>query len=398
MLREPIPVTLAVRTPGLREQLAETLAVDLRYVLAPQDAPAEGSLLIFEPGEDVGADIARLGRAVSRGIIRDAFLVTSSKEPGVLVEAVRAGVREILLLPLRHGEFEEALSRYASGSRPGGRGGLERGAPGGRGRVVAVVGAKHGLGGTTLAVNLASALARRASAALLDLARPNPEAPYFLDIEYAWSWAEAARDLSRCDAPFFQGLLAAHGENLRVLPGPRSLEEQALLTPEAASLLLDLASTETGHVVADLGADLDESALAVLGQADDILLVVGLTLPGLGAARAALAAIRAGAPAVADRVRLVASRFVKGQEVGPNEARELLGLPVAHLVPEDAAPCLASLNRGRPLVESAPSCAAAKAIARLADEIAPMAAKSGQRLELRGLMQRFLGRAAPVPA
>ena len=66
MLREPISVTLAVRSPGLRDTLAETLASDLRYELASQDAPAEGSLLVFEPGEDVGADITRLGRAVSR--------------------------------------------------------------------------------------------------------------------------------------------------------------------------------------------------------------------------------------------------------------------------------------------------------------------------------------------
>ena len=97
---------------------------------------------------------------------------------------------------------------------------------------------KHGLGTTTLASNLAVAMARQNQpTALLDLARPNPEAPYFLDIEYVWSWAEAARDLSRCDAPFFEGLLAPHASGLRVLPGPQGREEQELLTPQAASQL-----------------------------------------------------------------------------------------------------------------------------------------------------------------
>lgn len=396
MLREPIPVTLAVRSPDLRENLAETVAADLRYELAPQDAPAEGSLLVFEPGEDVGADIARLGRAVSRGIVRDAFLVTASKDPTVLVEAVRAGVREILLLPLRQGEFEEALCRYASGVRPG-RGG-DRGVSGQRGRVVAVMGAKHGLGTTTLASNLAVVLSQGRPAALLDMARPNPEAPYFLDIEYVWSWAEAARDLSRCDGAFFQGLLAPHCSGLRVLPGPQGREEQAMLTPQAAGLFVEHAAAGSEVVVVDLAADLDESALAVLRQADDILLVIGLTLPCLGAARAALEALRAEDAALAERIRLVASRWVKGAEVGPADVQDLLGLPVTRLIPDDAAACLSALNRGRPLVDSAPNSQVARAIQRLAVEIAPRAQVARQRFDLRSFAQRLLGRGAPVPA
>ncbi len=396
MLREPIPVTLAVRSPALCEHMAATLAADLRYVLAPQDAPAEGSLLVFEPGDDVVADIARLGRAVSRGVVRDAFLITSSKDPAVLVEAVRAGVREILLLPLREGEFEEALCRYASGVRPGGRGGLERGAAG-RGRLAAVIGAKHGLGVTTLAVNLAAALAARQDTALLDLARPGPEAPYFLDIDYVWSWAEAARDLARCDAAFFQGLLAAHGSALRVLPGPQTAEEQALLTPEAAGLFVEHACGEAGMVVADLSAGLDENGLAVLRQADDIFLMLHLTLPCLGAARRLLETLRSEDPAMAARVRLVAGRWSKGQEIGPADVQELLGLPVTRLIPEDPA-CASALNRGRPLVETAPGSPAARAILRLADEIAPAARPARAGFDLRGLAQRLLGRGAPVPA
>lgn len=397
MLREPISVTLAVRSPELRENLAETVAADLRYELAPQDAPAEGSLLVFEPGEDVGADIARLGRAVSRGIVRDAFLVTASKDPSVLVEAVRAGVREILLLPLRQGEFEEALCRYASGVRPGGRGG-ERGVSGSSGRVVAVMGAKHGLGTTTLASNLAVSLAQGRPTALLDMARPNPETPYFLDIEYVWSWAEAVRDLSRCDGAFFQGLLAPHNSGLRVLPGPQNREEQSMLTPQAAGLFVEHAGFESEIVVVDLSSELDESAMAVLRQADDILLVTGLTLPCLGAARVMLETLRAEDAALAERVRLVASRWVKGMEVGPADVQDLLGLPVTRLIPDDAAACHSALNRGRPLVESAPNSQASKAILRLAAEIAPKSQVAKQRFDLRGFAQRLLGRGAPVPA
>ncbi|EPR44146.1 AAA domain containing protein [Desulfovibrio sp. X2] len=385
-----IPLTLAVRTPGLRERLAEILAANANYALLEQDAPAEGSLLVFEPGDEPGEDLARLGRALARGVVRDIFMVTLEKDPAFLVEAVRAGVREILLLPLREGEFEQALQRYTAGQRQMagtvGDGRLSDG----RGRVVAVMGVKHGMGATTLAVNLAVAMSGHGGTALLDMVRPGPEIPFFLDVEYAWSWAEAARDPARCDTAFFQGLLAEHSSGVRLLPGPNEASEQDLLTAETAEMLLDRACEVADSVVVDLPPVLDDAALAVLRKADEIVLVMNLTLPCLAAARSMLEGIRAEDEALGERVRLVGNRWLKDQEIGPADVQGLLQKPVTRLVPDDAAACMQAVNRGKPLVDVAPKSGVAKAMRHLAAELGPVpvaAPKSARK----GLLPRVLG-------
>src|SRR5688572_7768435 len=89
--------------------------------------------------------------AVKRQHPATGFLVVASQsDPTVLLEAMRAGASEFLQEPIAAAALEQAISRLVA----------HRASSGANGEVFAFVGAKGGVGTTTTAVNVATALAK----------------------------------------------------------------------------------------------------------------------------------------------------------------------------------------------------------------------------------------------
>ena len=80
------------------------------------------------------------------------LLVTSSLEPAIVLEAMRAGVNECVAEPLQAAEIETAVTRLLAHKQPVATG-----------QVFAFIGAKGGVGTTTVAVNVATELDRAAA-------------------------------------------------------------------------------------------------------------------------------------------------------------------------------------------------------------------------------------------
>ena len=77
-------------------------------------------------------------------------ILARTLDPTELLEAMRMGVNEWVAEPLNHDELDAAIHRVARAvAKPL------------MGRTFAVLGAKGGVGSTTVAVNLATALTRR---------------------------------------------------------------------------------------------------------------------------------------------------------------------------------------------------------------------------------------------
>src|SRR6266849_5610209 len=89
----------------------------------------------------VVAEIRRLHP--STGVV----IVGSALDPTMLLAAMRAGVNELVTDPVTKDNLEAAIARVL-GQRPGSE----------NGQVFAVVGAKGGVGATTVAVNVATTL------------------------------------------------------------------------------------------------------------------------------------------------------------------------------------------------------------------------------------------------
>lgn len=376
---EKIKVTLALRDPRARADFAEAVRGFEGAVLRTPEDEGAVEVLVYELGADLDKELAQLEKALRSGKVAEVFLAGSDPAPEVLIQAIRAGVKEFLPLPAASEEIRGALARYLDRRVPRQQP-RESAEPAPQGKVLAVVGAKAGVGATTVAVNLALEMSRAATggAGLLDLRREGGETPYFLDLECAYTWEEVTRNLARLDSTFLESILTRHASGLALLPAPVTASE--ILDEAALERLTQEMRRLFGQVVVDAGTAAEQPA-RFLELADEVILVLNLSLPCLARARSFLEALRGREGGVAGKVRLAAMRHVKGGEIEPAEAAEVLGQPIDWLLPDDAVSALAALNRGQSVAEAAPKSPLAKALTVMARQLgAGPAEKAGSGL------------------
>ena len=152
-----------------------------------------------------------------------------------------------------------------------------------KGTVFTVFGAKGGVGTTTIAVNLATGLARldgNYSVALLDMNILSGEVPLFLNVKPTFNWAEVARNISRLDATYLMSLLQRHASGVHVLPAPVRLAEEIGAAPEIEKVL-ELMQSMFDFLVIDGGQCWGAYPDILIGISDKVLLVAIPSLPGV---------------------------------------------------------------------------------------------------------------------
>src|SRR4029078_4397660 len=124
------------------------------------------------------------------------ILVASSLDPTLMLEAMRSGVTECVT-DIERGDLEAAINRLV----------VQRSAPV-SGEGFAFVGAKGGVGTTTVAVNVATALSKFGSTLLIDLHVSGGAAALFLGADSHFSVIDALENTHRLDASYFRGLVS----------------------------------------------------------------------------------------------------------------------------------------------------------------------------------------------
>lgn len=154
-------------------------------------------------------------------------------------------------------------------------------------QVIAVYSAKGGAGKTTVALNLAAALAERHPGAvlLIDLALPFNHAALLANLMPTGSLARvAAAEPGRLEEALL-GAVVYHGSGMLVLPGTLRAEEADALRPGHVHDTLATLRPAFRYIVLDLSTDLDDVSLAALESSQRVVLVTTpelTTLHGAG--------------------------------------------------------------------------------------------------------------------
>jgi len=268
----------------------------------------------------------------STGVI----IVAAALEPALMLEAMRAGVTEFLTAPVTAPDLQAAVTRVTSA-----------GAPSAGGEVFAFLGAKGGVGTTTVATNVATALAQLAggSTLLIDLHLAYGDAAVFLGTEPRFSVVDALENVHRLDKAFLGGLVGQAKGGLALLAS----SDRASATPvDSASVraLIDAAARHYRYVVLDVprtGVTLES-----LDSAARIVMVANQELATVRAATRLSATLRQRYGK--DRLAVVVSRFDQHSEIGTADVERVLGSPVADTFPSNYRIALEALNAGRPVV------------------------------------------------
>lgn len=264
-------------------------------------------------------------------------IVATALDSGLMLESMRAGVTEAIPEPLTTESIQAALGRVI----------VPQSTPV-QSRVYAVVGAKGGVGATTIAVNLAAALARVLDDALLvDLNFAAGDAAVFLGVEPRFTIAEALENTHRLDEAFLRSLV------VRSRAGLDLLGSSARVTPgsiDAARLraLLDFLMRYYHALVLDVPR-LDASLLSSLENTTAIFVVVNHELPTLRSAHRLVTQLK---QRYGDRVSVVVNRSDRSAEIGLDDIEKTVGVKIRHVFPNDYRQAVAAINKGQPLAES----------------------------------------------
>lgn len=267
---------------------------------------------------------------------------TQQPDPQMLLQAMRSGVQEFLSKPVDVAVLRETLARFAQEKEATGVRPAER--------MIVVMGAKGGVGTSTVAVNLGVQLAQvsKKRAVLLDLARPLGHVSLLLDLQPRFSVRDAVENLDRLDGHFFSGLLSRHKSGLEVLAGAAHPEEWQRIAVPALERVVNVARSTCDYVVIDVGAQFSSEWAAVLRQARAVLLVAEANVPSLWTLERQFSAAAA-LGVDPERIRIVINRWRRGDEEALKSVEKNTKHAIFMRLPNDFRQVSQATNLGVPL-------------------------------------------------
>lgn len=316
-------------------------------------------LLLDQP---LAPDLARVERLNAAHPRMTVIVLSSLQTMEFMLDAMRAGVREVVSAPVSSASLFPAVARTAEKLS------LHEQS---HGKVLAFVSCKGGSGATFLATNLAFALAAREKrVALLDLNLQFGDASLFLaEQKPLATLSDVSLQMHRMDASLLVSSMMAVTPTLSVLAAPDDPVHAGDVRPEHVDTLLNLARRNFDFIVLDVGRNLDPVGLRGLDLADTIFPVLQTTLPYVRDGKRLLEVFRSiGYPD--DKVRVLVNRYQKKGDIGLQHLESACGAPVWRTVPNHYETAAASVNQGVPVLKLAPKSPIARELAALAQSLA----------------------------
>jgi pilus assembly protein CpaE len=312
--------------------------------------------------EDSALDGVRNLRAADPTLI--SLVVAESVTANLLRAAMQRGVSDVIEAPLTEEKIAAAISQFSSdvlkmqASRPGPTPTVAEGPP--TGEIVTVMSAKGGSGKTVTATNLAVLLAQQpdSKVCLVDGDLQFGDVCLVLQLEPKFTVVNAAAELHRLDEQLINSILTPHHTGLKVLAAPLEPAFADDITTAGLMQILELLRSMFDYVVVDTASLLDELLLSLLEKSDQVLMVVDMDLPSVKNAKLALETLRL-FKFPTNKVRLVLNRSNARARLDDREIEGALKSQIQARIPSDGD-VAASVNEGRPVVESAPKSKVAK--------------------------------------
>jgi pilus assembly protein CpaE len=194
---------------------------------------------------------------------------------GLYRDLVEAGVSNYIVKPLTRELLTKALTpKNSNSSEIGSRAALKLG------KIVSFIGARGGVGTTTLATNLAWHLANRQSrrVALVDLDLQNGDCALLFNINMTPGLRDALANPLRLDHLLLDRIMTLHGERLFVLGSEEPLHDNVQFTASAIDTLFSVLRSQFHYVIVDVPRIPTPAYRRALEIADRRVIVVDQTM------------------------------------------------------------------------------------------------------------------------
>jgi pilus assembly protein CpaE len=333
----------------LKKQLTRQLRDGRTPVSVADDArggsTATPDLVIVDGRENLRVAIGEVERTRAAAPATSIFLLARESSSDLILQSMRAGANEFLTWPVTDDALDEAVERASA----------RRGASGATSSLASIVtfiGAKGGVGTTTLAVNSAVELAgKKKQTLVMDMKQGLGDVALFLGVRSRFSLVDALDADSRLDREYLNGLVAKHVSGVELLPGSDVFERPGVNDGPTIEHILRLISARYEYAVVDAGSQITSCGLAAMYMSEVICVVINPDVPSIRNGQRIIERIGE-MGSCGERVRVLLNRAAAPYPIPLTQIQEALGQKVHLTFPPDYRTVATALNSGVPLTFS----------------------------------------------
>ncbi len=306
------------------------------------------------------------------------IMLSDSKDPDLILDSLKAGACDYLLLPLDPDEPGESvkalLDKEAKRQKEG--------------DIFVLSSNKGGQGVTTLAVNLACHLEALTGQKVLlaDLKLQSGDVALFMDVDNPYTVTDLLRDLPRLDENLLFSSIVRSPFGPYVLPAPGEVEKSIRITAEDIGRMFRILKENMDYIIVDVPHELTDLTAPVMDLSRQVLLVTQQTVPALRSVRETLDLFK-GVGYETEKLAVILNRYEKNNEITLSEIESLFEQKALAVIANDFHAVTDAINKGRILSADHNESPANKDIRALACKLLGMAPE----IEEKGLFQRLKG-------
>ena len=254
-----------------------------------------------------------------------------------ILAAMRVGYKEYVVLPEDAGRLRQAVKGAAYETSD---------TDDEKGLVIAMVGAKGGVGTTLLCTHLASELAAIHRVICIDLDFGVGDVASMMDVQPKDSITDLLARIDKLDERLLTSTVAVHRSKVHVLAQPSELERIDDIRSDDVYAIINTAAKAYQYVLLDLGVRWDEPTVMALSVAD---IVVVITTPDIIGVRDAYRRLKLFEVNTIDkeRLRLVINRYSKTAYVKLDDIEQNLSMKITATIANDPDTVDAAINEGK---------------------------------------------------
>ncbi len=313
---------------------------------------------VMMPGMD-GYEVLRQLRANIKWSHIPVIMLSAKGEVQDRVMGLRQGADDYVTKPADPSELVARVEAVLARS--------QRAIPVQHGRVIAFMGAKGGVGTTTVAINVGAALSQFYQVTLAELRRGLGSAAAYLGLRPSHTLGDLVMEEDP-DETAVQSALIRHACGLRLLAAPGDVPDLPARDASFAESLLEKLARFTQFVLLDLAVD-STFIHPLLPKAETVVLITNADSISVSSTRTLISFV-ATLGLVGERCRVVLVNRMTGTGVGITALANSLRHPVQAAIPYAAEACIACAEEGIPLILRRPNDLASMALVELAGRLA----------------------------